>query len=145
MLPASIFWASRGTGAFRRCWPIRRGKFTNKTGKVAPEHKRLARYATLGFDEIQALPVAAVTRETAHLYQVRFAPDSGPQAHHRGLSAKCQFRTHAPQHQRANCELARAPSKITLFGELPDAYSELIDFGKAVSSRPQLWEERKLC
>ena len=43
-------------------------QFTNKTGKVAPEHKRLARYATLGFDEIQALPVAAVTRETAHLY-----------------------------------------------------------------------------
>ncbi len=43
-------------------------QFTNKTGKVAPEHKRLARYATLSFEEIGALPVAAVTRETAHLY-----------------------------------------------------------------------------
>src|SRR5271154_3257413 len=43
-------------------------QFTNKTGKVAPEHKRLARYATLGLDEILALPVADVTQEKAHLY-----------------------------------------------------------------------------
>jgi len=43
-------------------------QFTNKTGKIAPEHKRLARYATLSFQDIRALPVAAVTRDTAHLY-----------------------------------------------------------------------------
>ena len=43
-------------------------QFTNKTGKVAPEHKRLSRYATLGLDEICSLPVAQVTRDTAHLY-----------------------------------------------------------------------------
>ena len=43
-------------------------QFTNKTGKVAPEHKRLARYATLSFEDIRALPVATVTRDTAHLY-----------------------------------------------------------------------------
>lgn len=43
-------------------------QFTNKTGKVAPEHKRLARYATLSFADIGALPVGAVTRDTAHLY-----------------------------------------------------------------------------
>ena len=43
-------------------------QFTNKTGKVAPEHKRLARYQTLGFDEIMALPVARVTNPTTHLY-----------------------------------------------------------------------------
>jgi N6-adenosine-specific RNA methylase IME4 len=43
-------------------------QFTNKTGKVAPEHKRLARYATLSLDEILSLPVAQATREKAHLY-----------------------------------------------------------------------------
>jgi len=43
-------------------------QFTNKTGKVAPEHKRLARYATLSLDDIVSLPVAQVTREKAHLY-----------------------------------------------------------------------------
>ena len=43
-------------------------QFINKTGKVAPEHKRLARYATLSLEEIRSLPVAQVTRETGHLY-----------------------------------------------------------------------------
>ena len=35
-------------------------QFTNKTGKVAPEHKRLARYGTMKLDEIMAVPVADV-------------------------------------------------------------------------------------
>src|SRR5436189_3207507 len=43
-------------------------QFTNKTGKVAPEHKRLSRYATMTLDEIIALPVSQVTAPTAHLY-----------------------------------------------------------------------------
>jgi N6-adenosine-specific RNA methylase IME4 len=43
-------------------------QFTNKTGKVAPEHKRLTRYRTLAFDEIRALPVGRVSQDTAHLY-----------------------------------------------------------------------------
>jgi N6-adenosine-specific RNA methylase IME4 len=43
-------------------------QFTNKTGKVAPEHKRLSRYATLGLAEIASLPVNAITAEKAHLY-----------------------------------------------------------------------------
>ena len=34
-------------------------QFTNKTGKVAPEHKRLARYGTMTLAEIMALPVGA--------------------------------------------------------------------------------------
>ena len=29
-------------------------QFTNKTGKVAPEHKRLSRYSTMKLDEIMA-------------------------------------------------------------------------------------------
>ena len=43
-------------------------QFTNKTGKVAPEHKRLARYGTMKLDEIMALPVSDVVASTAHLY-----------------------------------------------------------------------------
>ena len=43
-------------------------QFTNKTGKVAPEHKRLSRYATMSSDEIGALPVSEVVTAPAHLY-----------------------------------------------------------------------------
>ena len=32
-------------------------QFQNKTGKVAPEHKRLHRYRTMTFAEIASLPV----------------------------------------------------------------------------------------
>lgn len=43
-------------------------QFQNRTGKVAPEHKRLNRYGTLTLDEIKALPVANAAADTAHLY-----------------------------------------------------------------------------
>src|SRR5690349_24202658 len=43
-------------------------QFTNKTGKVAPEHKRLSRYGTMKLDEIMALPVADIAAPTSHLY-----------------------------------------------------------------------------
>lgn len=43
-------------------------QFTNRTGKMAPEHKRLCRYPTLSFEEIRKLPVKALVEDTAHLY-----------------------------------------------------------------------------
>jgi N6-adenosine-specific RNA methylase IME4 len=43
-------------------------QFQNRTGKVAPEHKRLNRYPTMMLDDICALPVAEVAQDTAHLY-----------------------------------------------------------------------------
>jgi N6-adenosine-specific RNA methylase IME4 len=43
-------------------------QFQNKTGKVAPEHRRLARYATLALAEIERLPVAQLAADVAHLY-----------------------------------------------------------------------------
>jgi len=43
-------------------------RFTNRTGKMAPEHRRLSRYGTLTLDEIAALPVENVAAPTAHLY-----------------------------------------------------------------------------
>lgn len=43
-------------------------QFQNKTGKVAPEHRRLARYGTMTLADIKALPVSEITESTAHLY-----------------------------------------------------------------------------
>lgn len=43
-------------------------QFQNRTGKVAPEHRRLSRYGTMAFEEIAALPVSRLADETAHLY-----------------------------------------------------------------------------
>ncbi len=43
-------------------------RFTNRTGKVAPEHRRLDRYDTLTVADICRLPVADVAAEQAHLY-----------------------------------------------------------------------------
>ncbi len=43
-------------------------QFQNRTGKVAPEHKRLTRYGTMKLEEIKALPISEVTDEKCHLY-----------------------------------------------------------------------------
>lgn len=43
-------------------------RFTNRTGKVAPEHRRLDRYSTMSLDAIKALPLSKVTARNAHLY-----------------------------------------------------------------------------
>jgi len=43
-------------------------QFQNRTGKMAPEHKRLNRYSTMKLDEIAALPVADRAADKAHLY-----------------------------------------------------------------------------
>lgn len=43
-------------------------QFANRTGKVAPEHKRLSRYSTLTVDRISEIPVALACAEQCHLY-----------------------------------------------------------------------------
>lgn len=43
-------------------------QFQNRTGKMAPEHKRLSRYPTMTLQEIKDLPVEAIVADTAHLY-----------------------------------------------------------------------------
>lgn len=43
-------------------------QFQNRTGKVAPEHKRLTRYPTLTVAEISAIPVWTVAAAQSHLY-----------------------------------------------------------------------------
>ena len=43
-------------------------QFQNRTGKVAPEHKRLSRYSTMTLEEIKALPIRDIADEKSHLY-----------------------------------------------------------------------------
>jgi N6-adenosine-specific RNA methylase IME4 len=43
-------------------------QFINRTGKIAPEHRRLSRYGTMSVREIGSLPVAELAASTAHLY-----------------------------------------------------------------------------
>jgi N6-adenosine-specific RNA methylase IME4 len=43
-------------------------RFANRTGKMAPEHRRLRRYETMSFAEIAALPVGDLALPKSHLY-----------------------------------------------------------------------------
>lgn len=43
-------------------------QFQNRTGKVAPEHKRLNRYPTMDLQGICDLPVKEIAEERSHLY-----------------------------------------------------------------------------
>ena len=43
-------------------------QFVNRTGKMAPEHKRLSRYGTMDVAALSALPVATISAATSHLY-----------------------------------------------------------------------------
>ena len=43
-------------------------RFNNRSGKIAPEHKRLNRYDTLSLDQIKEIPVPIVAAEKSHLY-----------------------------------------------------------------------------
>lgn len=43
-------------------------RFANRTGKMAPEHRRLSRYSTLKIHDIKGIPVSDVAEENSHLY-----------------------------------------------------------------------------
>lgn len=43
-------------------------QFQNRTGKMAPEHKRLNRYPTMPLKDIISLPVNDIAADTCHLY-----------------------------------------------------------------------------
>src|SRR5437763_12409391 len=43
-------------------------QFQNRTGKMAPEHKRLSRCTTMTLQEIAELPVHLFAADRAHLY-----------------------------------------------------------------------------
>lgn len=43
-------------------------QFSNRTGKMAPEHRRLNRYSTMKLNDIKRMPVSDVADEKSHLY-----------------------------------------------------------------------------
>ncbi len=43
-------------------------RFQNRTGKMAPEHRRLNRYETMELEDIKRMPVAAHAEKPCHLY-----------------------------------------------------------------------------
>lgn len=43
-------------------------RFQNRTGKMAPEHRRLSRYSTMTMEDITSLPVAQIAAPRSHLY-----------------------------------------------------------------------------
>lgn len=43
-------------------------RFSNRTGKMAPEHRRLSRYSTMSNQEIMELPVSQISASKSHLY-----------------------------------------------------------------------------
>lgn len=65
---ASIAPLPRVAGGFSTVLADPPWRFTNRTGKVAPEHRRLGRYGTMSLEEIKALPVSQVLAPAAHLY-----------------------------------------------------------------------------
>jgi N6-adenosine-specific RNA methylase IME4 len=60
--------ALAGSRKFRTILADPPWQFTNRTGKIAPEHKRLCRYDTMRLDDIARLPIADISAPTAHLY-----------------------------------------------------------------------------
>jgi N6-adenosine-specific RNA methylase IME4 len=68
MLPANSLLAFVNGRRFSTILADPPWQFTNRTGKVAPEHRRLSRYTTMTLAEISALPVAEIAAPTSHLY-----------------------------------------------------------------------------
>ena len=66
--PAAEFLEAVGGKRFATILADPPWRFANRTGKMAPEHRRLSRYGTMTIDEIAALPVKAIAAPTAHLY-----------------------------------------------------------------------------
>lgn len=67
LTPAEEF-RSQVTGTYGTILADPPWQFMNRTGKMAPEHHRLARYTTLKLEEILAIPVAEVAAPESHLY-----------------------------------------------------------------------------
>jgi len=66
--PAQDFLREVGHQAYGTILADPPWQFTNRTGKMAPEHRRLTRYTTLTFQAIKDLPVAVVAAAQSHLY-----------------------------------------------------------------------------
>lgn len=65
---ASLFLKQMGNKKFKTLLADPPWRFTNRTGKMAPEHRRLMRYETLTTKEICEIPVSIACAEPSHLY-----------------------------------------------------------------------------
>lgn len=66
--PATDLLAFAGSTRFSTVLADPPWRFINRTGKMAPEHRRLSRYGTMTVEEIARLPVSQIVNPTAHLY-----------------------------------------------------------------------------
>lgn len=66
--PAADLLALAGSRRFSTVLADPPWRFINRTGKMAPEHRRLSRYGTMTVEEIAGLPVRKIVNPTAHLY-----------------------------------------------------------------------------
>lgn len=66
--PAQDFLGHIGNKQYRTILADPPWQFVNRTGKMAPEHRRLSRYSTLSLDQIKEIPVPLAAAEHSHLY-----------------------------------------------------------------------------
>jgi len=66
--PAEDFLAALGSERYGTLLADPPWRFSNRTGKMAPEHRRLCRYPTLTLREIEEIPVAVAAAPESHLY-----------------------------------------------------------------------------
>jgi N6-adenosine-specific RNA methylase IME4 len=66
--PAGLDLIRSFTGRFGTILADPPWQFSNRTGKMAPEHRRLMRYPTMSLNEIMELPVAQLANDQSHLY-----------------------------------------------------------------------------
>lgn len=67
-VPASEDLLDKIRGSYKTILADPPWRFTNRTGKMAPEHQRLLRYPTMTLEEILALPVRSLVADQSHLY-----------------------------------------------------------------------------
>lgn len=66
--PSESLLALAGGQTFGTIYADPPWRFSNRTGKMAPEHRRLSRYSTMTLKEIMELPVPQVAARESHLY-----------------------------------------------------------------------------
>lgn len=66
--PAADLIAAAGDQMFACILADPPWQFVNRTGKMAPEHRRLSRYGTMDVERIRSLPIARIAAPVAHLY-----------------------------------------------------------------------------
>ncbi len=67
-LPAAEDLVQKVTGRYATILADPPWQFQNRTGKMAPEHKRLLRYPTMEMQEILQLPIGRLAAAQSHLY-----------------------------------------------------------------------------